>query len=98
MSSLAGAYSRQGNYSDAEVLYKQCLDKMKIVLGESHPDTLTMMNNLACSYSLQGKSRDAEVILKQCLAKQIVAFGERHPDTLPTMNNLALLRSQSKLG
>ena len=26
----------KGKYNDAEVLHKQCLDKRKIVLGESH--------------------------------------------------------------
>jgi hypothetical protein len=47
MNNLANAYNNQGKYRDAEVLYKQCLDKMKEELGESHPTTLTTMHNLA---------------------------------------------------
>jgi hypothetical protein len=47
MNNLANAYDRQGKHRDAEVLYKQCLDKQKALLGESHPDTLGAMNNLA---------------------------------------------------
>ena len=47
MNNLAIAYKSQGKYRDAEVLYKQCLDKKKEVLGENHPDTLMTMNNLA---------------------------------------------------
>ena len=47
MSNLANAYNWQGKYKDAELLYKQCLDKQKVVLGESHPYTLDAMNNLA---------------------------------------------------
>jgi len=40
-------YDNQGKYRDAKVLLKQCLDKQKEVLGESHPDTLDTMYNLA---------------------------------------------------
>ena len=47
MSNLAITYDRQGKYIDAEILYKQCLDKRKEVLGENHPSTLGTMNNLA---------------------------------------------------
>ena len=51
MNNLAAAYSSQGKYRDAEVLYKQCLDKRKVVLGETHPETLRTMNNLAATTS-----------------------------------------------
>ena len=47
MNNLAGTYGHQGKHTDAEVLYKQCLAKRKVVLGENHPKTLRTMNNLA---------------------------------------------------
>ena len=37
----------QGNYADAESCCREALQKNIQVLGESHPDTLTSMNNLA---------------------------------------------------
>ena len=43
---LALAYSDQGKFSGAEVLFKQCLDKQKEVLGENHPTTLNTMGNV----------------------------------------------------
>ena len=43
MSNLADTYKDQGKYREAEALFKQCLAKMKIVLGESHPSTLNTM-------------------------------------------------------
>ena len=89
MNNLAGTYNHQGKYRDAEVLFKQCLDKRKEILGENHPSTLTTMNNLALFYNHQGKYRDAEVLFKQCLAKMKEVLGESHPDTLATMNCLA---------
>ena len=36
MNNLAIAYDQQRKYRDAEVLYKQCLDKQKVVKGENH--------------------------------------------------------------
>ena len=56
MYNLANSYDSQGKYREAEVLYKQCLDKMKIVLGENHPSTLKTMNNITITSSkLQGR-------------------------------------------
>ena len=62
MSNLANTYNHQGKYRDAEVLLKECLDKMKALLGENHPSTLDAMMNLAATYYHQGKYRDAEVL------------------------------------
>jgi len=94
MSNLADTYSRQGKYRDAEVLFEQCLDKQKALLGESHPSTLMTMYNLANAYDHQGKYRDAEVLYKQCLDMRKAALGESHPDTLNTMHNLAKVTSK----
>ena len=101
MGDLAIAYKNQGKYSDAEAIFKQCLDMTMVVLGENH--TLTTMSNLAATYnhqgkySDQGKYRDAEVLYKQCLDKSKVLLGESHPLTLNTMNNLAnTFQSQGK--
>lgn len=41
------AYDNQGKYAETVVLYKQCLDKRTLVLGENHPDTLKTAENLA---------------------------------------------------
>jgi len=70
MGNLAVTYIHQGKYSDAEILLKQCLDKSKVVLGESHHFTLTHMTNLAHSYDQQGQSNDAEVLYKKILDKE----------------------------
>jgi len=89
MDNLANTYTSQGKYTDAEVLYKQCLEKRKKLHGESHHETLSTMTNLAVVYYSQGKYRDAEVLFKQCLDKMKVVLGENHPTNLGTMSNLA---------
>ena len=76
MSNLAGTYGSQGKHRDAEVLYKQCLDKQNIILGENHPVTLDTMGSLADAYNLQGKYSDAEVLYKQCLEKRKALLGD----------------------
>ena len=52
MQSLANNYKNQGKHGDAEVIYKQCLDKQKEVIGENHPSTLETMSSLARMYYL----------------------------------------------
>ena len=65
MGNLAIAYDYQGKYRDAEVLFKQCLDKQKVAIGENHPFTLDAMHSLALASYNQEKYRDAEALFKQ---------------------------------
>ncbi|GFH55521.1 TPR-like protein [Chaetoceros tenuissimus] len=89
---LVGAlYSDQGQYDEAEPLYKECLAKSETKLGSNHPDTLQSMNNLAALYRNQGKYDEAESLFKECRAKYTTILGSDHPDTLQSMNNLAAL-------
>jgi len=46
----------KGKLSEAEVIYKQCLDKQKVVLGESHPETLNTARNLAIIHAQLAKN------------------------------------------
>ena len=43
-----------GLYSKAEPLYVDCLQKMRVALGNNHPSALISMNNLADLYESQG--------------------------------------------
>lgn len=47
MNNLEGTYYDQGKNVVAEVLYKQCLDQQKSVLGENYPDTYMTIGKLA---------------------------------------------------
>ena len=46
MTGLASAYDNQGKYIEAHALCKECLDRRKIELGDSHPDTVGSLYNL----------------------------------------------------
>ena len=52
MYDLTNSYNElKGKYQEAELLYKECFEKRKSILGENHPDTLNTMNNLAITYN-----------------------------------------------
>jgi tetratricopeptide (TPR) repeat protein len=89
--SLASLYKSQGRYDEAEPLYVECLQKMKVVLGENHPNTMTFINDLALLYYSQGRYDEAEPLYVECLQKKKVVLGENHPSTLTSINNLAAL-------
>ncbi len=44
---LAVLYENQEKYEEAEKLYKRALSIHEKILGENHPDTITIKENLA---------------------------------------------------
>ncbi len=63
MNNVAIAVSDQGNYKEAEQLYRQTLALRTDILGAQHPDTLGSMNNVANAVSNQGNYQEAEPAL-----------------------------------
>jgi hypothetical protein len=59
------------------------------MLGEHHPDTLTVRGNLASSLRELGDVTGAAELQRQVLADRIDTLGEHHPHTLAARNNLA---------
>ena len=78
----------------AEPLYVACLEKQRIALGESHPNTLAYENNLAALYYRQGLYVRAESLFAVCLEKRLVVLGEDHPATVVTKKFLDHVRRQ----
>ena len=50
------------------------MDKMKQLLGEDHPNTLTAMENLAKTYRCLGHEEDAEELEALVMNKRNVAL------------------------
>ncbi len=57
LNNLAGLYSSQGKYEQAEPLYLQALTIAEKVLGVDHPSTKKIQDNL--DRLLESKSEDA---------------------------------------
>ncbi|MEM9275025.1 MAG: tetratricopeptide repeat protein [Cyanobacteria bacterium P01_F01_bin.143] len=70
------------------------LELRKKLLGESHPDVATSLNNLAAHYYEQGRYKKAEPFLKQALNIAEIKLGEHHPKTKIARNNLQILLDQ----
>lgn len=61
------------------------------LLGESHPDVATNLNNLGMLYYYQGRYAEAEPLLQQALAIWEKTLGPEHPHTQAARHNLQLL-------
>jgi hypothetical protein len=62
------------------------------VLGEEHPDTLTIMNNLAFTFKGQGRNEEAIALMKDCVQILKRVLGPEHPST--TSSQAALIAWQ----
>ena len=82
---LGSVYRNQGNYAQAEPLLEQALEGRRRALGETHPETLTNLNNLTVLYYWQGKYGAAESAFAELLKTRRSVIGEAHPYTLQTM-------------
>ena len=67
------------------------VEKMKQVLGDDHPHTLTSIAHLAVIYKNQGHWEDAETLQMMVMEKSKQVLGDDHPDTLISMKNLAII-------
>jgi len=94
---IAWFYEGQGLYALAEDPYQRCLDAVKKILGDRHPDVATSLNNLALLYKSQGKYGEAEPLYLRSLEIDKRIYGEDHPEIATDLNNLAALyESQGK--
>ena len=91
VNALASVYYGQGLYPEAEMLYKECVERSKAEFGNKHPFTLSSINNLALFYEQLGRFNEAEPLLVECQEISKEVLGKSHPDTITSMNNLAVL-------
>ncbi len=91
LSWLGSAYQSQGRYTEAEPLFKRCLDIREKKLGPDHPDVAKSLINLAALFRTQGRYADAEPLFKRSLDIRERKLGPDHPDVAIALNNLAFL-------
>ena len=91
LNNLAGLYDHQGQYADAEPLYKRSLAIREKALGPDHPDVANSLNDLAGLYRELGRYADAEPLYKRSLAIRQKALGPDHPHVAESLNSLAVL-------
>jgi len=65
LSNLAMLLRVQGKLEEAEPLFRESLDGRRRTLGNTHPDTLTSIDNFASPLLLRGKLSEAEPLFEK---------------------------------
>ena len=86
---IAGLLFAQGNYGDAEQLYRSVIAIRSRVLGPEHPDTLASRHRLIYVLNEEEKHAEAEAEARQVVTLREKILGFEHPDTLLSRYNLA---------
>ena len=90
-------YYDQGQYSDAERVFREVLKERERLFGAEHADTLETRSQLENALYYQGKYAEDEEQVRILLALKGKVFGPEHPDTLKARNSLgALLFAEGK--
>ena len=86
---------QQGEYDQAEALFKQALARAEQVFS---PDVLedalafvAVLNNHAVLYKYSGRFDEAEQLYRRALAMKEKLLGADHPDVAMTLNNLGVV-------
>jgi len=88
---LALAKRHEGDYDEAEHLYRRALEICEHVLGPNDPTVATILNSLGALQASQGRYAAAQPLLERALEIRRAALGDQDALTAQTMNNLALL-------
>lgn len=95
---LGDLYYQQKQFSHAESIYNDCLDKQITALGLDHPELSFILNKLAQCQCVQNKLKESEDSLKQALLINLIAHGINHPQTRWTIKNMEeLYQHQNKV-
>jgi tetratricopeptide (TPR) repeat protein len=88
---LAIVRRRQGEFTEAERLYRRALEIREREQGPNHPDVAVVLNNLAGLEAAQGHYDAARPLLERALTIRQATLGDAHVLTAQSLNNLALL-------
>lgn len=64
MDCLGKIYCSQGKYAEAETILKQCIEKQRLLFGNTNPEVIRTKATLAEIYKMQGKFVEAMAIFK----------------------------------
>jgi tetratricopeptide (TPR) repeat protein len=87
---LARDYAAQGEYAQAEALFRQVLETERRVHGPEHPNTLSTLSAMTKMYQRWGKYALAENYAAQALAGRRHVLGSKNVYTMVSAEDLAL--------
>ena len=86
---MAVFYYSQGNYKEAEPLYKESLFMCRRLFKGDHPDLAKSINFMAIFYNSRGRFTEAEPLFKEALEMFRRIFKNYHPNLAKCINNMA---------
>jgi tetratricopeptide (TPR) repeat protein len=86
---LDWALREMGRYDEARDLVLETLDRLRVVPGVNHPDTLSSVSALATSLRHLGEVQAALTLDQDTLDRRRQVLGEDHRDTLRSARHLA---------
>ncbi|MGD9263872.1 MAG: serine/threonine-protein kinase [Methyloceanibacter sp.] len=92
ISTLGALRKAQGQYDEAESLFRETLAGRRRTLGNDHPRTLSSINNMAALLYAQGRFDEAEPFFQAAVDGGRRVLGDDDPRTLNFINNMGLLR------
>ncbi len=87
---LAGLYMEMGKTAEVEKLLQSAVDIDKRKLGDSHPSTLSAMQDLGNYYRYANNNTKSLELLKSVTDKKKTIYGEKHPNYIQSLEDLAL--------
>jgi tetratricopeptide (TPR) repeat protein len=88
---LAILRRQQGEFAEAERLYRRALEIRERTQGPNHPEVAAILNNLGGVEAAQGHYGAAQPLLERALTIRQTALGSEHVLTAQSLSNLALL-------
>jgi serine/threonine protein kinase len=79
---IANLLFAQGDYAQAEKLFRDVIDVRSRALGSEHPDTLASRHRLIYVLNEEEKHGEAETEAREVLSLRERILGAEHPDTL----------------
>ncbi|KAJ2981238.1 hypothetical protein NUW58_g6735 [Xylaria curta] len=87
----AALFSLRGQLDLAEEVQIRATEILERVLGPTHPNTLTSMNNLAGIYNEQAQLDKAKSLCAKVMEIRKTVLGPEHPETLQSMSILSTI-------
>lgn len=87
---LADLYMEMGKTGEVEKLLTSAVDINKRKLGDSHPSTLSAMQDLGNFYRLNNNNEKSLSLLNDVVQKKKTIYGEKHPNYIQALEELSL--------
>ncbi len=96
LNNVAYTLHAEGQYGDAELLYREAIDMNRKLLGDDHPDIAMALNNLSFVIRQKGDLDGAIAMSRDSLDAYRRIHGEEHPSVARGMSNLAMWLLEKK--